>query len=166
MSDIIRYCVFKTYKGLFIKKHAGNSHMIMFSSPTSTILLNILGKIDDGNMAAQLVYRADSMEETNILNALKSDKNFVVVEELSCKTIEKQKTDLVITIPKKGSFILSNLSITFEPEHSSGNTQIYFIKGKFALAFDENLTPTQFKMKAIKQKAKLSKSMTKALRSM
>jgi len=138
----------------------------MFTSKSNTILLNILGKVDDDNIAAQLIYRIDSIEETNLLNALKREDNFIVVEELECKTIEKQKTDLAIAIPKKGKFILSNLEITFEPEYSSGNTQIYFIKGKFALAFDENLTPTQFKMKAIKQKAKISKSMTKALRSM
>ncbi len=165
MTNIIRYCAFKTYKGIFFKNHAGNIHIIMFNTPNSVLLLELLGEVDN-NMAAQLVYRTEVREETNLLNALKSDEDFVIVEELTCKTIEKQKTDFIITIPKKGKFIQTNLKLSFEPEYSSGNTQIYFIKGNFALAFDENMTPTQLRMKAIKQKAKISSFMTKALRSM
>jgi len=166
MNNMIRYCVHKSYKGLFIKKHQGNAHFLILSAPNSLIMLNILGKIQEtGEKVAQLFYRVDISQEENVIGAMKQGDTFEIVEELPCKIVEEQKTDFSVIIPKKGRYINSNLKVIYKPEYSGANRQLYIIDGELSLGFDENLTPTQLKMKALKTKAKLATFMKQALRS-
>ena len=158
----ITYGIFKTYKGIFKKKHIGNTQLLFFSTDTKFIILSLLGKLKDGKHAAQMILRGSVDQFTPILDFYKSQKNFMLLETLSCKSIETENGSYIITLPKKEKYIRSNLKIDFQQEYSKGNQFIFFIDAKLALVTDIDISsPTEVKMAATKQQAKLMNSITK-----
>lgn len=142
MIQYITYGIIKTYKGLFTKKHIGNTQILVIPGDRTFTVLNLVGRMESGKEASQLILRTGLEHLEKFLDFYKRDENFITIEELPCKVKEKGGNNYTVIIPKKGKYIKSNLDITFEPEYSSGSIQIYFIDGKFTLVKEERLSGT------------------------
>jgi hypothetical protein len=60
-------------------------------------------------------------------------KKFIELEALKCKSSSPAQGKYVITIPKKGAYIRSNLEIEYQVEYSTTDKRIYLIKGDLSL---------------------------------
>ncbi len=155
MRQYLTYGVIKSYKGIFTKRHTGNTQILIIPSSSTFMVLNLLGKIEDGRVASQMLLRTGLEHRDTFIRFYEKEEQFVSIEELLCRVSEKAGGNYSVALPKKGKFIRSNLYITFEPEYSSGNIQIYLIDGKISLALDEDLNnKTELKMAAHAQRAK------------
>lgn len=157
MATIITYSIFKTYKGIFTKKHAGNEHLLFVPAGDDFLILSLLGKFNNDDIATQQILRAPISSMNIILNEIKkSSEDFVIIEQVPCTVKSSTKGNYKVSLQKKGTNIASNLNISFEPEYSSGNIKIYSIKGKLMIVMGEDVNDsTQLKMAAMKKQAKL-----------
>lgn len=155
MKQLITYGITKTYKGVFTKRHMGNVQFLVIPGNSTFMVFNLLGRLEDGREASQMILRMSGDFMDSFLNQFKQEENFVPVEEIPCKVKEKGGNNYTVVIPKKGKYIRSDLEITFEPEFSSGNIHIYFIDGKISLIKDIDINGrVQLKMAAASQRAK------------
>ena len=155
MKQFMTYGIIKTYKGFFTKTHIGNGQFLVIPCSSTFMVLNLLGRMEDGKYASQMLLRTGVEYLQPFINHFKEEENFIPVEEVGCVVKEKGGGNYLVTIPKKGKHFKSNLDIIFEPEYSSGNIQIYMIDGKIELIMDTDINgSTQLKMLAASQRAK------------
>jgi len=107
------YCVLKAYKGLFKKKHIGNSHF--FASPISKGEFLVLGLIGEfvklENLLACVLIARGPLE--HLEEAVDSQKEFFkgrfeVVEKLPCVAKDLGQGKYKVSFPRKGKFIWRN----------------------------------------------------------
>ena len=159
MNQFSHYCVLKTYKGIFRKKHSGNVQLFVTSTGSDFMALALLGLMDDDINVAQLLTRGPSQYMEIFLSQMKEDENFMILDSLKVNSKEKSKGVFSLSYPKKGNHIKSDLKIEFESEYSRGNSAIYSIHGKLELVFDEPIGEKEIGMKAIKKKALFKSSL-------
>ena len=154
------YCVLKNYKGLFKKKHIGNTHLFLVPiSDNKYLYLGVIGELEDepGNYATQLIVKLPSDivdqvidEEINYFG-----DRFLVVEELKCTPAITSAGVYDIKIPQKGDMILSNLHIEFNVDISTNSRRIYTVTGDFNFESEDIKSTSDLKMVAAKQMAKI-----------
>ena len=160
MKPIIHYCVIKTYKGIFTRRHAGNAHIFFIPiSKNESLVLGVVGFFEDKpNDPVFVLQGRIMMEYVNVVidEAIKEGKgNFIVVESLPCTPKTISKGNYQITLEKKGSFIKSSFKLLFEPEYSTSFDNVYSTEGgKFELE-DQDIDPKTMKMTLTKHRAKM-----------
>jgi len=134
MKTQITYAITKRYKGLFRKKHAGNTHMffIPVENERRVMVFYFLGWDTESGAAMFNRVLTRPIEYAPVLIrefGNKMGENFIVVEELPCKTRSiHPEGNYQITIPKPGKYIQSSFILELESEHSKGGTMIYSSK--------------------------------------
>ena len=150
MDQFSHYCILKTYKGIFRKKHAGNIQLFITNTGSTFIGIALLGLMEEGVNAGQMIVRGPSQHMDMFINDMEQDENFMILDTLKVNVKETSKGTYNLSYPKKGKYIKSNLKFEFESEHSDKNTIIYSLHGKINLVFDETIGEKQLKMKALK----------------
>ena len=152
------YCVLKNYKGLFKKKHIGNTHLFLIPISEDTYLyLGMIGELEDdpGNYATQLIVKLP----TEIVNEVIDEEikyfedRFVVIEELKCSPRKIAAGEYDIKIPQKGNMILSNLHVEFNVDVSTNSKRIYTLTGEFNFESEDVKSSSEIKMVAAKKLA-------------
>lgn len=156
-----KYYVLKNYRGLFIKKHTGNVHTIV--APTSiheSMYIVIIGEIvkEPNSFGCQLILRKSQEFVENVINmeTNKYKDRYILVENLPCRLEDKGQGKYIYTFPKKGKYIRSDLSLTYEPEYSDEKTKIYVLRGNIDLE-TKDIKPKLFKMVGKKLLARLGR---------
>ncbi len=143
MSQFLYYFIIKVYKGLFIKKHKGNAHILMVPEPEGSthLLLGMLGEIPNspGTYATQLVAKIPSEKSDEFIEFEKEQfgEKFVQVEKLP--SVAKRISSETIKVKVgNGKHILSDLIVTYNQAASQQvGKDIYLVEGKFDLVFGE-----------------------------
>ena len=150
----IYYGIVKTYKGILKKKFSDNVHLLVTPSKNNFSIFIILGKLKNKNdsYALQLIGSGPIEFVKNVLHDYGiEEKGFILVEKLSCSVNEKDGNEF-FKIDKKGKYILSDFELEFQPDFSSGNSKMFFLKGKLNPVVNEELSNnTQMKMSAMKK---------------
>ncbi|MDI9570079.1 MAG: hypothetical protein QM278_04990 [Pseudomonadota bacterium] len=142
MNGIIRYCVVKKRKG-FLKRQPIYTHLFFIPiDPKKYMYLALIGKdVDDqeNTYAAQLLIKIsdDIMESTLAGEHEYFGKKFIELEALKCKSTSPSQGKYVVTIPKKGDYIKSNLEIEYHIEYSTVEKRIYLLRGELNLVSGE-----------------------------
>ena len=154
------YSIIKSYKGIFKKKHSGNVHILIVptgENQFSTFI--IIGKLkqESNTYALQFIGSGPINYVKNFLDELGLEqKGLVEIERLPC-SVSGSYGNYNCKISKKGEYILSNFHLEFKPEFSSGNSKMFFLKGKLNPILDsENVNDKQMKMVAYKKTSILS----------
>jgi hypothetical protein len=157
MMDLY-YCVLKNYKGLFKKKHIGNTHLFLIPiSDKEYLYLGMIGEIEDekGNYLTQLIVK---LPEEIVDQVIDEEINyfkdrFVVVEELRCSPSKLGAGEYNIKIPNKGDMILSDIHVEFNVDVSTNARRIYTITGDFDFESEDIKSTSDMKMIAAKKLA-------------
>lgn len=155
------YCVLKLYKGLFRKKHKGNLHN--FAIPideNSFLFLALIGEFEKistpskQTYACTLINKIPTMiQEDFIQKQVEYFKGrFEVLDSLSCNTKKVGHKDYIISFPRNGDYVKSNLSLTFIPEMST-KRDYYRLVGDIHLFEIEPVNPGNLRMVSLKKMA-------------
>ena len=159
MQLMLHYYVLKTYKGLFKKRHVGNTHILYLPISTREFLtLIILGAKDETTWIGAQVARAPLEYLLPMIDEMKRDLGedaYVNIETLSIKPKEARKGSYKITLAQKGVYIKSNFTVDFEPEFSAGGRNLYSLQGNLDF-YTSELNMKAAKMQAAKAVAKFS----------
>lgn len=162
MDQYCHFCILKSYKGIFKKRHVGNSNILITPiSKNETIGFVILGHFEDmeNDLAMKSILRAPILMTEAIVNDLSKQykEDFIIVEKIKVVPKEKSKGNYFLKMQKKGKYLKSNYEITFEPEYSSNNQLIYRLNGNLELVTEEKVTQGNINMisKKIMAKARL-----------
>lgn len=139
MRQRVIYGILKTYKGIFVKKHIGNVQILIVEMEDDFIVLNLLGKMKDGNHVGQMLLRAPSAYINIFLDDFQKTENFIKLEEILSDVPIEDINNFKVIVKKKGKHILSHLNISLSKEHSTGHIHIYFVKGNLNLVMDDVL---------------------------
>lgn len=160
MLKTFYYCVLKNYKGKFIKKHRGNTHL--FLAPISNneyLYLGLVGLMvgEEDTHATQLIVRLPSEIIVPFINhEIKYFKGrFEVVDKVKCVPSMKDKGSYYLQVSNPSYYIKSDLSINYQLEYSVPNRRIYTIEGNLSFMAGE-VNPHNLSMMATKQKAGLN----------
>lgn len=146
MNGTIRYCVVKKRKGL-LKRQPIYTHLFFIPiDPKKYMYLALIGKdVDDqeNTYAAQLLIKIsdDIMVSTLAGEYEYFGKKFIELEALKCKSTSPSQGKYVVTIPKKGDYIKSNLEIEYQVEYSTVEKRIYLLKGELNLVSGDIAAP-------------------------
>ena len=146
MNGTIRYCVMQKRKGL-LKRQPVYTHLFFIPvDPKQYMYLALIGKdIDDqeNTYAAQLLVKLtdEIMDDTLVGEYEYFGKKFIELEALKCKSTSPIQGKYIVTIPKKGSYIRSNLEIEYKVEHSTIEKRIYLLKGELNLVSGDIPSP-------------------------
>ena len=154
MRNRIIYGIIKTYKGIFIKTHVGNVQIFIIEMEKKFWVLNVLGEMETGIYVAQQLLSAPSEYIHSFIDGLEEDENYVQIEEIFCDIPKESEDEFVIMLKKKGTYLLSNYTVSFSNDYSQGNIRIYLIKGNFnPLMPDKFQNKIELKMSALKQRS-------------
>lgn len=166
MRNRLIYGIIKIYKGIFSKTHVGNVQILIIEMEKKFWVLNVLGQMEDGNHAAQLILNAPSQYIHAFIDDFEESQNFMPIEELFCEIPKESEDSFKILLKKKGSYLLSNYMVSFSPEYSDGSVRIYMISGTFNPIMEDNFkNKAQLKMAALKKQAIASPLMDKFIAS-
>lgn len=157
MDGTIRYCVVKKYKGLLIKKHKNNAHLLIVPvAPKKYMYLILVGQLmdEDDSYIAQLLVKVPEESIDDLINGEYEyfKDRFVEVESIKCHSKNPSPGRYNIILSKKGFNIRSNLEISYHLEYSTNDKRYYLIKGDLNLVTGE-ITEKDVKMTAAKQVA-------------
>ena len=162
-SNKLTYCIMKSYKGIFTKKHVGNTQIYFIPLEDKFIGLTILGEIDgmqDTWGAHQFVSAGIEWME-RVIAELSQDENFEIIESAPIKLKPVSKGWLYkVTIPKKGKWLKSDFDLTFSPEYSGGDAKIFLLRGKLIFIMTDGVKEQVLKMAALKHMSKVKSMMT------
>ena len=137
MDGTIRYCVVKKSKGLFKKKSLYTHLLFVPVDPSQYMYLALVSQMteEDNTYAAQLLVKLSDeiMEDTLRGEYEHFGKKFVEVEALKCKSSNPSQGKYLVNIPKKGSYIKSDLEIQYQLESSTAEKRMYLLKGELDL---------------------------------
>ena len=154
MRNRIIYGIIKTYKGIFIKNHIGNIHIIIIEMRDSFIVLNLLGEMEDETIAAQMILRASSEYINIFIDQFEESENFIQLEEIICDIPIQNHIIFKVILKKKGKYLNSNYTIKLSDEYSEGSIRIYIIEGKITVKELNDIdNDVHLRMKAMKEKS-------------
>ena len=159
MDGTIKYCIVKKYKDV-LKKNPQNTHLLFIPvDPKKYMYLALIGQMtgedeSDNKYAAQLLVR---IPEEIVEETIKGEQEYfgnrwIEVESLDCESSNPSPGKYVITIPKKGFNIKSDLELNYELEFSTVSRRIYTLVADLNLVTGE-VTEKDMKMVAAKQAA-------------
>ena len=152
MKKRIIYGILKTYKGIFIKKHIGNVHILIIEMGKTFWVLNIIGKLKNGNIISQLLLRSKPQYINEFIDSFEKSENFIQMEEIFCEIPKESEDTFKVLLKKKGKHINTHLTIKFSNEYSQGNIKMYELKGKFNLVIDNYIdSQPQARMMSLKK---------------
>jgi len=97
--------------------------------------------VDDqeNTYAAQLLVKlSDEIMESTLAGEYEYfGKKYIELEALKCKSSSPSQGKYIVTIPKKGAYIKSNLEIEYQVEYSTVEKRIYLLKGDINLVSGE-----------------------------
>lgn len=157
MNGTIKYCIVKRNRNIFHKKDQTNTHLLFVPvDPKKYMYLAVIGKMDEeeDTYATQLLVKFPSeiFEDTINSEIEYFGKRFIEVETLKCRSANPSPGKYIITIPKKGINILSNLELEYQLEYSTVGRRIYTLKGDLNLVTGD-VNEKDMKMVAAKQAA-------------
>jgi len=137
MDEMIRYCVVKKSKGLFKKKSLYTHLLFVPIDPNQYMYLALVSQMteEDNTYVAQLLVKLSDeiMEDTLRGEYEHFGTKFVEVEALKCKSSKPSQGKYIVNIPRKGSYIKSNLEIEYQVEYSTVDKRMYLLKGELDL---------------------------------
>ncbi|MGD0279624.1 MAG: hypothetical protein ABSC11_09990 [Smithella sp.] len=145
MEGIIRYCVVKKYKGK-LKREPAYTHLFFVPiDPLKYMYLGLIGKdLDDvpNTYAAKLLVKLpEEITEKTIQGEHEYfGKNFIEVEALDCTSSNPSQGKYIISIPRTGDYIRSDLEIEYNLELSTVDMRIYILKGELNLVSEDVIT--------------------------
>lgn len=156
--ETIYYCVLKNYKGLFRKKHRGNTHLFLAPiSPDTYVYLGLLGELTDepGTYATHLIVKLPKDLVDTILTGEQEyfKDRFVIVETLPCSPKKIDSGEYSLKMGKKGKYILSPIDLKYEVEYSTSSRRVFLMKGVFNFESNDIKLDVTMKMAAAKQDA-------------
>lgn len=152
----LTYGVLKTYSGLLRKTHIGNAQVLILPLSKTFMVFNLIGAMANGKSASQLILRMGIEMLPAFMKHYQEKEHFTPLEILPCLVKQTSKESYEVSFKKPGRHVKSNLSISLDYEHSTGDVRVYMIDGKFNLVKDENLAnATQMKMVAQRNKAQV-----------
>ena len=157
----INYCILKNYKGLFKKKHTGNTHLLFIPvSKNVSCYVAILGKLkDENNMyATQLITKTPNVLVDKIIDGeLEHFKDrFILVEKIKSIPEKLEDGNYKIKLTKKGKYILSDLEFIFSDKYSSNKQKIFLLTGNLNLEI-ENVSDVSMKVSGVKKMSFIGK---------
>ncbi len=148
MENTFYYCVLKSYKGIFTKKHIGNTHafFIPLQDTEEFLYLIVLGKLNSDItklVCIQLLRNDIQLMDHYLEKEIEYFKDrFIILDELQCHTNEIDDGIYNIKFdrnrcPEKvcdpiGKYIKSDIKIELDLEKSN-KQKIYIISGKIDL---------------------------------
>ena len=137
MDGMIRYCVVKKHKGV-LKRSVLYTHLLFVPiDPNQYMYLALVSQMteEDNTYVAQLLVKLSDeiMEDTLRGEYEHFGTKFVEVEALKCKSFNPSQGKYIVNIPRKGSYIKSNLEIEYQVEYSIVDKRMYLLKGELDL---------------------------------
>jgi len=153
------YLVHKLYKGIFRKKFKGNMSVLVIPIASfDTSLFSILGIVEDkkDTYVATMVSHDEPELIEQYIEQLDPDGSTVLMAESNCSRKRDSKgKGFIYTVNKPGKYFPKVFSLS---GYDFDGEIYYFLKGKFNfVSVDEDLSPKQYKMAAIKKSAFLGK---------
>jgi hypothetical protein len=140
----LRYCIFKNFSGLILKKYKSNTHLLFIPTPDSFLYLLLIGSDENNLHYGALLLKDDLIKMNMLITAQEKEfpNKFEDIEDLYCKTEETGQEEYLVHIPNKGKYIKSDIEIQFyEDQTIKLAGKEYFL---YILSFDFNsLTPTE-----------------------
>jgi len=157
----INYCILKNYKGLFKKKHVGNTHLLFIPvSKNVSCYVVILGKFktEDNMYATQLITKTPNVLVQKIIDGeLEYFKDrFELIEKIKCIPEKIEDGNYKISLNKKGKYILSDLEFKFSDNYSSNKQRIFLLSGNLNLGV-EGVNDVSMKVSGIKKMSFIGK---------
>lgn len=157
MDGTFYYYILKNYVGSVNKKHKNNTHLFFIPvEPKKYMYVILIGKLEDkeNTFASQLLVRLDEELLDGLINGEMEHfgDRFVEIESRECKSLAQAPGKYLITFPKKGINILSDLEVEYQLEYSSQSRKIYTINGNLNLVTGE-INDQDLGMVAAKQMA-------------
>ena len=132
----IYYCILENYKGRK-KVFLGNTHLYLIPiSEERYLYLGMLGEeVDNDNCyACRLIVSIEAALVEAVLagEAEELGERFKVIETLNCEPISSEIGEYAIGLLDKGKYILSDLVISFDEQHSVKSQPIYLMEGQLS----------------------------------
>lgn len=163
MTKNIVYAIIKTYKGIFKKKHIGNTQLLFIPINNKFILVELLGEhMDHDNvfwsvkrLEGPVDYMYSSIMELKETMTSGSSSEFIILDELECSTKEVNQNEFKITLKSIGNYLKSKTyTLAFNRQHSK-STPLYLLDGKINVEFTDMVTPNTVNMVSMRKDAKL-----------
>jgi len=154
----VYYCVLKNYKGTFEKKHKGNTHLFFVPITNDEYLyLGLLGEIvdDSGVYATQLILRTESHMVDPLIDGEEEHfgERFLVLDELSSSTKQTGESTYLIKVSKNGTYIKSDLELSYDHVHSTDKQKLYLMEGTLNFESEDIDDSHDLRMMGMKQMA-------------
>lgn len=170
MNNQITYAIIKAYKGIFKKKHIGNTQLIIVPLGKTFMLLELLGEHTERDNVYWAVKRleGDTIFMDSYMMELKatiqsSSEQFVILDQAVCNTKEAAKNEYKISIKAPSSYFKSkSYNLKFNKQYSK-SVPLFLLSGKINIEFTDNITPSNVTMVSMKKDAKL-KSRLKSIK--
>lgn len=142
MNGITKYFILKKSTAKLNTKSNTNTHLFFIPMDTHHYMyLGLIGQLtdEDNTYAAQLFVKLpeDILEDTIAGEYEFFDNRLEEMESLECSTTSPSAGKYIITFPKKGVNIKSDLEIEYKVEYSTSDKRIYFVKGDLNLVAGE-----------------------------
>lgn len=163
------YHVYKNYKGLFKKKHKGNTQMFTIPHiPSSNYFthgvivgrMNAPGEEYDGALTFMTITMAEMSKMKQFVDGLQMElgKHYELVEDTPVKVVDSDDLTYLVKVLKKGEYIKSDLDILYADSATKKlGRKMFLIKGIIELHTDKVKT-NQLSMVAMKKMAYLRRS--------
>lgn len=158
------YHVFKNYKGIFRKKHKGNTQMFTipfipsreyFTHGVIVGKMNAPGENYDGALTFMTVSMAEMSKMDQFVGGLGAElgKNYELIEELPVNIIDEGNLNYMIKLLKKGNYVKSDIDFIYADYATKElGRKIFLMKGVIEL-FTDKIRTSQMKMVAMKKMA-------------
>jgi len=158
------YAVYKNYKGLFRKKHKGNTQMFSLPAiPASQYFTYgvIVGRMTapgeeyDGALTFMTISMAEMSKMKPFMDGIGAElgKNYELIEDLPVNVADTGELDYTIKLLKKGEFIKSDIQVIYADHLTKEmGRKIFLFKGDIDL-FTDKVRTNQMKMVAMKKMA-------------
>jgi len=162
LNTNLYYCVLKNYKGLFKKKHVGNTHLLFIPvTEKVSCYVVLIGKLksEENTFASQLITKLPNVLVQRVVDGEVEyfKDRFIIVEKLKCKPEKIEDGNYKISLLKKSKYILSDLEFKFSNEYSSDKQKIFLLKGNLNLEI-EDVNNISMKVSGVKKMSFIGKN--------
>lgn len=156
------YCVLKNYKGLFKKKHVGNTHLLFLPvTEKVSCFVAIIGKLknEENTYITQLITKLPNVLVQKVIDGeIEYFKDrYIILEKIKCSQEKIEDGNYKIKPSKKGKYILSDLEFRFSPEYGSEKQKIFILKGNLNIE-EEDVNNVSAKISGIKKMSYIGKN--------
>jgi len=132
----IYYCILENYKGRK-RVFLGNTHLYLVPvSEEMYLYLGMLGEVigNDNCYACRLIADVDASLVEGVLAGEEEElgERFKVIETLNCEPSPSETGEYALTLLETGNYILSDLIVRFDDQHSVKSQNIYLLEGQLS----------------------------------